>query len=357
MDRIVALAPIWDRIKARRRAIFLLVASATIVVGIIAFLLPPWYEATAELLPPSEEESGVGFGNLLRGVGVPGIKIPEEVSPSDILMVVLDSRRIQEQMVNRFNLKKLYRKKFMMDAIKELHQHARFKLSDAGSIQIFVEDRNRQRAADMANAYVELLDRFNREVRMTKGRRTRLFIEGRITETKQELESAEQRLAQYQAKNKTVALSPGVSSTMEQAATLYARRMALQVRLGVVRAYSQGSEEEIQIRQELTQLDQQMRALPETGLELARLLRDVKAFEQVYALLTAQYEDARITEARDVVTVEVLDAATPPERKVRPKRMTMIAGAFLLSMAVGVGWAALQAEERARPAMRAVSSE
>ena len=154
--------------------------------------------------------------------------------------------------------------------------------------------------------------------------------------------AAEQRLAQYQVKNKAVALTPQMSSAVDQAATLYARRMALQLRLGVVQGFSQGSEEEIQIRQELTQLDQQMRDLPGTGLELARLARDVKALEQVFVILTTQYEDARITEARDVVTIEVLDAATPPERKHRPRRTMMIAAAFLFSLGVGTVYAVVQ---------------
>jgi uncharacterized protein involved in exopolysaccharide biosynthesis len=133
--------------------------------------------------------------------------------------------------------------------------------------------------------------------------------------------------------------------------------MALQVRLGVVRDYSDGSEEEIQIRQELAQLDRQMRALPETGLEMARLVREVRAGEAVLALLTAQYEDARITEARDVVTVEVLDPAVAPERKSRPHRIIMMAAAFMLSMSLGAGYALLEREAPQPSMVRAVASE
>src|SRR5262249_9694537 len=153
----------------------------------------------------------------------------------------------------------------------------KLKLTQAGTIQIAVEDKDRQRAADMAAAYVEYLDQFNRQVRMTKGRRTRLFIQGRLEDTKQELAAAEKQLAEYQIQHKAVALAPGVSSAVDQAARLYARRMALQVRLGVVRSYSQGSEEEVQIQEELSQIDRQMQQLPETGLELTRLVRDVRA--------------------------------------------------------------------------------
>lgn len=357
MDRIVALAPLWNRVLAKRRAILTMVASATVVMGIVAFLLPPWYRARAEVLPPSEDDSGIGLSSLLRGIGVPGVRIPTEVSPGDVFMVILQSRRIGEQMVERFDLKRLYKVKFTEDAIQELHQHSRFRLTEAATIQISVEDRDRNRAAEMTNAYVEFLDRFNREVRMTKGRRTRTFIEARLAETKQELEAAEGRLTRYQVRNKTVALSPQMSSAVDQAATLYARRMALQVRLGVVRGYSQGSEEEIQLRQELAQLDQQMRELPATGLELGRLVREVKALEQVLAILTAQFEDARITEARDVMTIEILDAATPPEKKDRPRRLTMIAATFLLSLIVSVAYTILGGSERPDEIARTVAAE
>ena len=357
MNRIIAFGPLWERVWAHRRPITTLVLSATVVVGIIAFLLPPWYRAKAELLPPAEDESGVGAASLLRGVGVPGIKIPTEVSPADVFVVVLQSRRISEQIVSRFDLMRLYKTKFMEDAIKELSSHASFKVAAAGTIQIYVEDRSRQRAADMANAYVEFLDLFNRSVRMTKGRRTRLFIEGRLSETKQELAVAEKRLAEYQVKNKAVSLTPQMSSAVDEAAKLTARRMALQVRLGIVRGYSEGSDEEIQIQQELAQLDQQMRGLPGMGLELARLVRDVGALEQVFSILTAQYEDARITEARDLVTVDVLDRAIPPERKSRPKRATMVAATFLLTLALGAGYAIFQAEERPKSIVRAVAAE
>lgn len=334
-----------------------LVISTTLIAGVVAFILPPWYRAEAELLPPSEEDSGFSLASLLRGIAVPGVRVPTAVTPADVFIVVLQSRRVNDQVVKRFDLMKRYKKKYMIDAVRELKHHTSFKLTPAGSIAITVEDRDRQLAADMANAYIEFLDRFNRESRMTKGRRTRVFIGERLAETRQEMQAAEQRLASYQAQNKTVALTPGMSSAIEEAARLVARRTALQVRLGVVQNYSQGSEEEVQIRQELAQLDRQMQALPETGLELARRVRDVKALEQVFALLTAQYEDARITEARDVVSIEVLDVATPPERKAWPKRGLIIAGAFLLSLIAGTGIVVIREDEESRPAMRVVAAE
>jgi len=347
-DRTVELGPLWDCVWARRRRIGALVAAATLVTALVALLLPPWYRAQATLLPPSEEESGLGLANLLRGIGVAGVKVPTQTSPVDVFVSILGSRSLNEAVVNRFDLKSRYHTRLMTDALNELRAHARFKTTDAGTIEIYVEDRDPKRAAAMAAAYVELLDRFNRQVRSTKGRRMREFVERRLVESKTELAAAEQRLTDYQSRHRTVVLSRETSSAMESAARLYAERTALQVRLGVVRSYTRGqSAEAQQIGEQIAELGRQLQALPATGLELARLYRDARTLEQVFMLLTGQYEEARIDEARDTPTLEVLDPPVPPERKSRPHRGTMIVGAFLLSLGVGVAYALVEGRRAA----------
>ena len=357
MDKTYDLARLWDRMWARRRRIGAMVIIATLVTAVVVLLLPPWYRAQASLLPPSEEESGFGLVNLIRGIAVPGIKIPTQATPADVFIAVLQSRRLSEEMVTRFGLMRVYRMRFAEDAVKELRRHVKFKLTEAGTVELSVEDRDRKRAADMANAYVTMLDRFNREVRSTKGRRTRMFLERRLVETRADLALAERRLSAYQSQHKAVVLTPELSTAIETAARMYAQRTALQVRLGVIRSYTRGlSDEEQQVVEQLAQLDRQLTALPATGLELVRLLRDMKVQEQVFVLLTAQFEEARLTEARDVITVEVLDPAVPPERKVRPRRGALIAGAFALSLAVGAAWAAFQDEQPVEPGVRSGTS-
>lgn len=341
-DRMSGLRVFWDRVSARRLAITWLVLISTTLVGIVAWLLPPWYRAQASLLPPSEDEGSVGFATLLKGVGVPGIRVPTQASPADVYIAVLASRRINEEIVRRFELQRLYKRHFLIDTVRELRRHTSFILTDAGTIQIEVEDRDPQRAADMANAYIQLLDRFNREVRMTKGRRARLFVEQRLGETRDSLRLTEERLAEYESTHKAVALTPEMSSAVEVSSRHIADRSALQVRLGVIRGYTRGvTDEEVQILQQLRQLDRQLMALPATGLDLARLIRDVRTLEQLYILLLGQYEEARILEARDVATLDQLDVATRPERKSRPKRTLMVASTLLFSLMAGVTYALL----------------
>lgn len=341
-ERTVELGRLWDRIFLRRRFIIGLVAAATLVTGVVAFLLPPWYQGNASIMPPSEDVS-FGIGNLLKGIGVPGVKVPSQATPAEVFKAILESRRINEEVVRRFGLQERYRKKFMVDAVKELRRHARIAVDDVGLVLVSVEDQDPRRAADMANAYCELLDRFNRESRMSRGGRVRAFIGARLDSTRRELEVAEERLVRHEKEHKTMALSAEASSAIDAAARSYAVRAALEIRLGVLRSVSRGTtDEERQILVQLAEIDRQLGRLPRTGIDLARLVRDVKIGEQLYLLLISQYEDARITEARDVATVDILDVATPPERKVRPRRVQMIAIAFLFSLAAGVAYALLR---------------
>jgi uncharacterized protein involved in exopolysaccharide biosynthesis len=355
MERTIDISVLWNRMWTHRLPIAIFVLVATIATGIVAFMLPNWYQATASLLPPTEEDSGFGIARLLRGVAVPGIRIPTQATPADVFIAVLDSRRLREDVVRRHDLLKVYKVKFMQDAIKQLKQHVRFRLTDAGTIDMSLEDQDPKRAAAMLQTYIELLDRFNRDARTTRGRRTRIFVEQRMAETRTELATAEQALADYQAMHKTAIITSELSTAAENAARIYAQRTALEVRLGVVRGYSrEGSAEAEQIEAQLVEIDRQLRQLPETGLELARLLREVKKHEQVFILLTAQYEEARIDEARDVVTVDVLDPPIPPERKSKPPRGLLIIVGFLLSLGTGVTYALFQEERQPEPRLASV---
>lgn len=344
-ERTFEVAAVWDRLRRRARLIAVLAFATTTIALVAALLMPPWYRAAASLLPPSEEDTAVGLSSLLKGIGVPGVKVPTQSEPADVFVAIIKSRRVNEEIVNRFDLRKRYDKKFLVDALRELARHTHFEVDDAGIIMIEVEDRDPKRAADMANAYVNVLDRFNRDVRMTKGRRTRQFVGQRLADTEVQLRQAEDLFAQYQATHKTPPLSPDAASALSSVAGMYAQREAMQVRLGVIQAYTQGSNDEArQIRAELAALDRRLQLVPETGIESLRLLRELKTQEQLRTLLTAQFEQARIDEVRDVATLEPLDVATPPEKRSRPRRSLMVITGLLLGLGAGVALALLERE-------------
>lgn len=75
--------------------------------------------------------------------------------------------------------------------------------------------------------------------------------------------------------------------------------------------------------------------VPNLEMELLRLKREVEIQSKLYAFLTQQYEESKIQEARDTPTIQILDDASLPIKRFKPKRTIMVIGysliAFVLS--------------------------
>jgi len=77
-----------------------------------------------------------------------------------------------------------------------------------------------------------------------------------------------------------------------------------------------------------------LRQLPALAVPWANLYRRVRIQETVYEMLSAQYETARIEEAKSIPTVSVIDPAGWPERKSSPHRLIIILGSTGLALAM-----------------------
>ena len=76
--------------------------------------------------------------------------------------------------------------------------------------------------------------------------------------------------------------------------------------------------------------------VPSVSIEYADRLRQVKYFEVLMELISKQYELARLDEASSISTVDVLDVASPPEKRSTPKRGLIIFLGIVLGAVFGV---------------------
>lgn len=337
--------PVWDirelggLLWRWRRFLLRSVGLVTAAAVVLALLLPSWYRASTALLPPQEEMAGFSVSTMLRGLTIPGVKIPTQASPGEVFVAILASRTLLTELAQEFDLQRVYRKKSLEETIRELRHHVDAQISEDGLVVVSLEDRDRDRAARMANRMIELLDRFNRQTRSSRGKRARLFIERRLDDTERDLASAEDSLRRYQEKHKSLLLPSEEAGAATLAAKLLAERIDLQMRVALASGIASEASPELQrLRLREQELDRQIQRLPDLGMGTARLYRDVKVQEQVYALLMAQLEEAKIEEAKDVATVEILDRAVPPERRARPRRSVVVMLGFAGSLVLGLGY-------------------
>jgi uncharacterized protein involved in exopolysaccharide biosynthesis len=214
--------------------------------------------------------------------------------------------------------------------------------SREGLLTVSYRDRDPQFASEVVESLLDNLDRFNRQSRMTSSRRVREFLESRVVEARRRLDSLEDSLAAYQSTHQAVVLDPEAESVVSLGADLMARRIELVTQAEMLRrTLGRGAAALKSKEAEIEALDRQLRRLPALNSELSKLLRSRKVYERTHAFLFAQLEEARIEEARDTPTIDVLDPPTVPQEKSWPQRTTTVLIAFftagLLSLVAAKG--------------------
>lgn len=364
-DEEVNLLDYWRVIWKRRWLIAGLCATAVSAALGISLLMPKIYESTATLLPQMESKEG-GLGALLAASAVAsgaqslGISLPgAPATPTDLFVAMLKSRIMADDIVKQFDLKDLFKVKTMQEARKKLEGVTKITVSKEKVIKITVEAEQPQLAADIANFYVANLDRLNRTLNVSKAGQNRAFIERRLSETQGNLVRAEEALKDFQMKNKTVAVEAQSKAMIEAAAQVQAQIAAQEVQLQVMSSYlSPDNPQLVPIKSSIEELRKQLYMLesgkggkgmlpgdrlhpamitvPTLALEYGRLMRELKVQETLYTLLTSQYEQAKLAEARDTPTVQVLDPAVPAEKKSKPSIRLNVMIAGILALFVGI---------------------
>ncbi len=315
---------------------------AAIVVAIYSFIIPPTYTADTQMLPPQQQSSASAMlsqlGALGGMAGVAGIK-----NPNDTYVAMLKSRTIQDNMIKRFKLQAVYKTKTPATTRKALNGATTVKVGKDGIIGISVDDKSPQRAAMLANGYVDELQQLTQVFAVTEASHRRLFYEKQLLQAKQNLGDAEIALKQLQEKTGIIHLDAQAQLGIGTAAGLKGQIAMREVELGAMRTFATGNNPDyIRIQQTLSGLKAQLNKVetgtvvpskvPEAGLEYIRKVRDLKYAETIYEMLAKQFEMAKIDEAKESSVIQVLDKAVVPEQKSKPKRTIMV---LLSALATG----------------------
>lgn len=185
-------------ISKHRRMIFWICTITVITTAVISMLLPEMYAATVSVVPPIDvlqKESSLAGGlgaaknSMLRQVMDVG-------SISDMYVGILRSRSVADALIERFDLGKVYKVKHGFSIVRQiLRDRTSIKVGGEGIVTITVEDRDPCQAANLANAYVEELDRRNKQLFVGQATNKKVFLENRLREIKQELSQIDSMLS------------------------------------------------------------------------------------------------------------------------------------------------------------------
>lgn len=347
----------------RKRLVLSFVVVITLVAVVVSLLLPKWYSATAILLPPKSisvpiTSSETEWSSTAFSV-TSGLNLPIRATPSDIYVRLLQSRSVTARIVDRFGLAEKYGTPSLEETFQALMDHADIRVSDEGLLEISVEDRDPQTAADMANAFVEELENVNDQIVADRISKTKDFLSGRLEQVKAEMDLSRKALEEFQMKYKAVDFDEQTRLAIEQAIALRVKlaEIEFESRLGAL-ALGKDNVEMIKLDRRRVILKNQLRqletentdnsffslpvsAIPGLKGQFEVLYSRVSVAEALYQVLLEQNEQAKIREFENLPIVSVLDAASPPTLRSRPQRTLIVGSTFVLALIFAIFLAAV----------------
>ena len=337
-----------DMLRALRSRWLLLtlgsLAAGLVSVGVTA-LIAPTFTASTTFMPPQQAQSAAASALASLGplAGLAGGATGARNS-SDQYVSLMQSVTVTDHIIDHFKLMDVYRKKLRLEARIGLANNVRVTLGKKdGLISVAVDDKSPQRAADIANRYVDELRRFTATLAVTEAQQRRVFFE-------RQLQQSRDRLVQAQQALQASGFNPGaLKAEPKAAAEGYARLKAelttAEVRLQTLRGSLADNTPEV--RQQLTMIGaltaqlarSEQASVPADGPDYVSKYREFKYQETLFELYARQFELARVDESREGALIQIVDPATPPEMKSKPKRaiaalMTTAFTAMLLAMFV-----------------------
>jgi capsule polysaccharide export protein KpsE/RkpR len=351
----------WDF----RRA-FARVAGTVFVLSIlVSLLVPKEFVSGARIMPPEQGGNTAAMLAALVGkssagglAGLAGSLLGAKNNGA-LFVALLHSGTVSGHLIDRFDLQRVYHKRYREDAAKRLgHLTKITEDPKSGVITISVTDETRERARDLAQGYLDELNNLVAKVNTSSAHREREFIEQRLNTVQAELQRAQLELSDFSSKNTTIDIKEQTRATVDAGAKLQGQLIAGESELDSLRQIYGDQNVRVRaaaVRNAILQRELQranglssmnpdgkdidashpypaLRQLPQLGVRWANLYRNVRIHETVFDLLSEEYETARIEEVKSIPTVSVIDVPGFPERKSGPHRTLIVVISTFLSI-------------------------
>jgi uncharacterized protein involved in exopolysaccharide biosynthesis len=360
---VAGLRLLWES----RQFLIRITGAGVVLSLLIAFLMPSGYVSTTRVMPPDQNNSNVArlallVGNTGAGLGALAGDALGLKSSGALFVGVLQSRTVQDDIISHFDLRKAYGDRRWEDARSDLA--GKTEISEdrkSGIITARVSDRSPQRAAAMAQEYVEELNRVVARLNTTSAHRERVFLEERLSQVKRDLDSAEKDFSEFASKNTALNIPEQGKAMIEAAAALQGQLIATQTELeGLKQVYTDNN---VRVRTTQARVDElrsqlqklggksdtdaspgngngqttypTIRQLPLLGVGYADLFRRTRVEETIFERLTQEYELAKVEEAKETPSVKVLDPPDVPEKKSFPPRLVIVLSCSVLALVAG----------------------
>lgn len=317
----------------------------------VAFALPEKYAAVSMILPPQQDSSLMGLmvGQMGSGVASMASDLLGKSSPAEFYSSLLQTDVIKDKIIDRFNLMKVYKQDNRKDTYDKLDKCVDINPGKKdGIVSIIVEDRDSVRAAEIANAYVDEVIKLTSQMSETDANKNKHYIEEQLSQAKGALTKAEEKVKQFQLRNKAIDITEQAKTTFSGLGELTSQLALEEIKLATLKRQFTDNSQEVKlqsavinnIKVQINRLENgsdknavpSINTVPSIGQEYVRLMREFKIQEVLVEALTKQLEINRLSEYKDVSAVRVIQRARPADKESSPKRTIVIAAITIFGL-------------------------
>lgn len=219
----------------------------------------------------------------------------------------------------------------------------------SGMIAISLEGSDPRRVTATINEIANIYVRQNVERKSAEAEQTLSFLEDQLPVLKQRLETAEVALNSYRLQRGSVDLPKETQVVLEKIVAVDGQLIQLkQKRDELLQKFTPAhpiimalDAQTARLNQELADLNQHVKNLPDTQQEVLRLSRDVQVNTELYTSLLNSAQELRVVKAGTVGNVRIVDYAVTPYLPIKPKKgliltLSLVLGLFLGTVAAFV---------------------
>jgi tyrosine-protein kinase Etk/Wzc len=346
-----------------------------------ALLAPEWFRATLTVIPSQRSQDATALSLAAKLPGGLG-----EVS-TDVqrIRAVLTSNSVTDEVIARFNLKSHYGVEYTEHARAAVWSHCEIAVDRKSSVvSLACEDRDPERARGMAAYFGEVGNRVFKRISSSSAREERSFLEKQLLNARKDVDDSSRKLREFQEEHHIIDLGEQSKAVISAMASIEGELVSKQLQLSYLTSFSSRTEPAVvQLQQQIGIMQAKLRQLedsqrrfatvpggaagsaakpaeqdakffpeamrvPELRFQLEALMREQKIRETVFVLLTQRFETAKVDEARDTSTFQILDEPTLPTYRARPQRKKVAVVGLLGGLLAGVAFVVIPAWLRQR---------
>ncbi len=340
-----------------KKVIIATIIASAIISTAVAFLLPIWYTASTNVVPPQTSMTGLegamgSISSTLRDIGL--ARVGGSSSSGYSLTVILLSRSVKDSMIKKYDLRKVYKMENdkYEDLLKEFESNLDVTYDKEGNYVISITDRDPIRAAQMANDYVQIANHFAAELFKKESNFNRLYMEQRVKSIDSTISALSNQLGTLSQQSLMFSPQEQARAVSQAIVELKAQVYQTEIEYDLLRTTFGENDALTQVKKKI--LEETRKKLNEAmnkpgfagnfkidesgriGIEFTKLLTEIEALSKAKAYLVPLYEKLRLDEVKNIKTLYVLDEAMPPTKKSKPKRVLIVAGSVLGSFVLVV---------------------